>query len=77
VPGTGEQVVAQQCYDTRTPQRQPQATTATEQRYTIAYTAANVAFTSIKWIPTVTFYCMLILFYFYVNGTVKLHLELN
>ena len=76
-PATGENEVTQKCNGSQTLQLQPKAATVTEQRYTIVYTVANVALVSIKWIPTVTFYCMLILFYFYFNGTVKLHLELN
>lgn len=76
-PDTGAHEVTKKGNGTQALQLQPEAATATAQRYTIAYTVANVAFVSIKWIPTVAFYCMLILFYFYFNGTVKLHLELN
>ena len=76
-PVTDENEVTQTCNDIQTLQLQPKAAAATEQRYTIVHTVANVALVSIKWIPTVAFYCMLILFYVYFSGTVKVHLELN
>ena len=76
-PVTDDNEVIQTCNDIQTLQLQPKAAAATEQRYTIVHTVANVALVSIKWIPTVAFYCVLILFYFYFSGTVKVHLELS